>query len=260
MNINLNCSKIAWEDIISFKSDKQISNDDLNALPENIRQGIFIVIPAYNEATTVKSVVQDLSELYPHVIVVDDGSSDNTSSEALSSGATLLRHAVNLGQGAALQTGIEYSFLAGAQVIVTFDADRQHHVRDVFKLVTPILKGEADIALGSRFLGQAIDIHLSRRILLKGGILFTRFVSGVSLTDVHNGLRAFSRQAAKKIHINLNRMAHASELIDQIMKSNYRYVEVPVQLRYTDYSRRKGQKALDAFLIVTDYILGRIFR
>ena len=113
MNMNLKCSKIAWEDIISFKSDKQITNDDPKDLPENIRQGIFIVMAAYNEATTVGSVVQELSELYPHVIVVDDGSSDDTSSEALSSGATLLRHTVNLGQGAALQTGINKEAFCG---------------------------------------------------------------------------------------------------------------------------------------------------
>lgn len=97
-------------------------------------------MPAYNEATTIKSLVLKLSELYPNVVVVDDGSSDDTSSEALSSGAILLRHLVNLGQGAALQTGIEYSLLAGAQVIVTFDADGQHRVRDVAKLVLPILR------------------------------------------------------------------------------------------------------------------------
>ena len=113
MIMNLKCRKIAWEDIISFKSDKQIANDDPEYLPENIQQGIFIVIPAYNEATTVKGVVLELSELYPHVIVVDDGSSDDTSSEALSSGATLLQHTVNLEQGAALQTGINNEAFCG---------------------------------------------------------------------------------------------------------------------------------------------------
>ena len=229
-------------------------------MPRDIRQGIFIVIPAYNEDRTIGNVVREVSELYPHVVIVDDGSSDNTSSEALASGAILLSHTVNLGQGAALQTGIEYSLLAGAKVIVTFDADGQHLVGDVNDLVTPILKGEADIVLGSRFLGQAIDIHLSRKILLKGGILFTRLVSGVSLTDVHNGLRAFSSRAARKIHININRMAHASELIDQIKKTNYRYVEVPVQIRYTKYTRIKGQTSFDAFRIMADYILGRIIQ
>jgi glycosyltransferase involved in cell wall biosynthesis len=229
-------------------------------MSEHLFQKIFIVIPAYNEAVTVGEVVQELSILYPHVIVVDDGSSDDTSLKALSSGALLLRHVANLGQGAALQTGIEYSLLAGAQVIVTFDADGQHYASDVAKLVTPILRGEADIVLGSRFLGKAIDMHLSRWILLKSGIFLTRVLSGVTLTDVHNGLRAFSRRAAKRLHININRMAHASELIDQIKKSNYCYIEVPVQLRYTDYTRRKGQKSLDAFRILADYILGRIAR
>ena len=194
------------------------------------------------------------------MIVIDDGSSDDTSSIALSSGATLLHHTVNLGQGAALQTGIEYSLFAGAQIIVTFDADGQHCSDDISKLVKPIFRGQAEIVLGSRFLGQAENIPPSRWFLLKSAILFTRLVSGVSLTDVHNGFRAFSRKAAKNLDIKINRMAHASELIDQIIKSNLCYIEVPVQLCYTDYTRKKGQKTLGAFRIVTDYILGRIFR
>ena len=229
-------------------------------LSESERRGVFIVIPAYNEATTIQGVVKELLRLYPHVIVVDDGSSDETPYEALSSGATLLRHTINLGQGAALQTGIEYSLSAGARVIVTFDADGQHLASDVVKLVTPILEGQADFVLGSRFLGRAEDIPFTRWVLLKGGILFTRLVSGISLTDVHNGLRAFSRRAAKTLDISINRMGHASELIDHMKQSKLSYVEVPVHVRYTEYSRRKGQSALSGFRIVVDYVLGRIMQ
>lgn len=204
--------------------------------------------------------MQELLALYPHVIVVDDGSSDETYSETISSKVTLLHHVINLGQGAALQTGIDYSLLAGARVIVTFDADGQHCAKDVAKLVFPIIEGEVDIVLGSRFQCQAENIPFSRRLLLKCGILFTRIVSGVTLTDVHNGLRAFSRRFAEKLHININRMAHASEIIDQIKQNNLNYKEVPVRVRYTEYSRKKGQGTLDAFKILTDYILERIIR
>lgn len=221
---------------------------------------IFVVVSAYNEAQTVGTVVRDLRQRYPSVVVVDDGSSDDTSSEILSAGGTLLRHLINLGQGAALQTGIEYSLSAGAEVIVTFDADGQHHASDVAPIATPILEGRADIVLGSRFLGQAENMPFSKWVILKGGVLFTRLVSGVSLTDVHNGLRAFSRRAAKKLCITINRMGHASELIDQIKQSGLPYVEVPVRVRYTEYSRKKGQGVSGALRIVTDYVLGRIIR
>jgi glycosyltransferase involved in cell wall biosynthesis len=229
-------------------------------LPESVLKGIFIVVPAYNEGKTVREVVQELLTFYPNVIVVDDGSCDETYSKTLSSKATLLRHLINLGQGASLQTGIDYSLRADAKVIVTFDADGQHCAKDVAKLVVPIIEGEADIVLGSRFLCQVKDIPFSRKLLLKCGILFTRIVSGVTLTDVHNGLRAFSRRFAEKLNININRMAHASEIIDQIKQNNLCYKEVPVQVRYTEYSRKKGQSTLDAFKILTDYILERIIR
>jgi glycosyltransferase involved in cell wall biosynthesis len=243
--------------LISIEQNTSIADEGLSEIE---RQDVFIVIPAYNEAITVRKVIRELIEFFPHVVVVDDGSSDETSLETLSSGADLLRHVINLGQGAALQTGIEYSLRAGARVIVTFDADGQHCSDDISKLVRPIFRGQADIVLGSRFLGEAENIPPSRWFLLKGAILFTRLVSRVSLTDVHNGLRAFSRKAAKNLDIKINRMAHASELIDQIKRSNLCYVEVPVQLRYTEYTRKKGQKTLGAFRIITDYILGRIFR
>lgn len=204
--------------------------------------------------------MQGLTKIFPNVVIVDDGSFDETSSQAFRFGATVLPHVINLGQGAALQTGIEYSLSAGAQIIVTFDADGQHHIPDIEKLVTPILNGESDIVLGSRFLGQALNIGLSRKILLQGGILFTRVMSGVSLTDTHNGFRAFSRRAARRINITMNRMAHASELIDQMIKSDYLYTEVPVRIKYTDYTRKKGQQSMDVFRIIIDYILGRIIR
>jgi len=245
---------------ISSIIDRQDINSVEKHLPESVRKGIFIVIPAYNEAKTVREVVQELLASYTHVIVVDDGSSDETYSETLTSRATLLHHVINLGQGAALQTGIDYSLRAGAKVIVTFDADGQHCAKDVAKLVIPIIEGEADVVLGSRFLCQVEDIPVSRRLLLKCGILFTRLVSGMTLTDAHNGLRAFSRRFAEKLHISINRMAHASQIIDQIKQNNLYYKEVPVRVRYTEYSRKKGQGALGAFKILTDYILERIIR
>lgn len=228
--------------------------------PDQIRDTVFVVVPAYNEAACVGRVVEQLRRVYPNVIVVDDGSSDETAAIARGAGACVLRHAVNRGQGAAIQTGIEYALQRGAEYVVTFDADGQHDVADIRRLLEPIVRGRCDIALGSRFLGEALDLPASRRILLQLGVLFTRLTSGARLTDTHNGLRAFRRRAAQKIEITLDGMAHASELIDQIARSGLAYMEVPVTIRYTEYSRAKGQSSRGAVKIALHYLLGRVLR
>ena len=221
------------------------------------RAQVFVVIPAYNEGRAVRAVVGEVVAKYPNVVVVDDGSRDDTAGEAVRGGAVVLRHAVNRGQGAAIQTGIDYALLNGAECIVTFDSDGQHDVADIAALVGPIREGRWDISLGSRFLGRAENITTARRWMLRAGVVFTRVVSRVRISDTHNGLRAFSRRAAGRIHITLDRMAHASELIDQIRDCGLPYGEVPVHVRYTEYSRAKGQGGLSAVKIVAQYFLNR---
>ena len=219
----------------------------------------YIVIPAYNEQQSIEGVVQELGAQYSNVVVVDDGSSDATSEVARRAGAMVLRHVVNRGQGAALQTGITFALSRGAECIVTFDADGQHRVEDIAALTGPILRGECDIVLGSRFLNSSGEgIPVGRRITLRLAIRFTRIVNRLSITDTHNGLRAFSRRAAERIDLQLDRMAHATELLDQIRVSGLTYREVSVRVRYTDYSLAKGQSARGAFRIVLHYILGRV--
>lgn len=219
-----------------------------------------LVLPAFNEAATIGEVVRGLRARYRHVVVVDDGSVDETAREARAAGATVLRHVLNRGQGATLQTGIRFCLERGAECLVTFDSDGQHRVADVPALVEPIYRGEADVVLGSRFLGAGREMPASRRLLLRGAVLFTWMVSGLKLTDAHNGLRAFSRRAAERIDIRLDRMAHASELVDQIRRMGLPYREVPVEIRYTEYSRAKGQSAAGAVRILFDYLLDRLFR
>lgn len=230
------------------------------SLPESVIAQTFVVIPAYNESGALADVVSQVRAAYPNVVVVDDGSSDDTFTAARACATFALRHVVNRGQGAALQTGIEFALRRGAEYVVTFDADGQHRVEDIAALVSPIQMGSCDIALGSRFLGKAEDMSARRRLLLKGAILFTRVVNRLNLTDTHNGLRAFSRRAAERIDITLDRMAHASELMDLIRESGLPYREVPVTIRYTDYSKAKGQSAFGAIKIVLHYILGRVFQ
>lgn len=219
---------------------------------------VFIVVPAYREAACISSVVRELVREYPHTLVVDDGSPDATAELARAAGATVLQHPINRGQGAAIQTGIQYALGRGADIIATFDSDGQHQVEDLAALIEPIKRGEWDISLGSRFLGSAENIPASRRVLLTGGIWFTRAVSRVKISDTHNGLRAFSRRAAERIDITLDGMAHASELIDQIRESGLPFGEVPVRIRYTDYSRAKGQRSSGLFKILVHYLMGRL--
>jgi glycosyltransferase involved in cell wall biosynthesis len=191
------------------------------------------------------------------VVVIDDGSSDETATVARKAGAIVLRHTLNRGQGAALQTGIDYALQRGAEVIVTFDSDGQHQVEDVEALLAPVLEGRCDVALGSRFLSGESRVPLMRKFTLKLGILFTRLVSGIRVTDTHNGLRAFSREAATKIQIRQDRMAHASEILDEIAQLRLRYLEVPTRILYTDYARSKGQRSSAAFRIVWDFLIGK---
>ncbi len=221
---------------------------------------VFVVIPAFNEAPVIREVVAALKREFGAVVVVDDGSTDGTAAEAIIAGAKVITHALNRGQGAALQTGLEFALRAGAAYVVTFDADGQHDVADVPRLLEPLRNGEADIALGSRFLGNTEGMSLQRRALLRAAILFTRLLSGVRLTDTHNGLRAFSRRAAGRIRLTQDRMAHASELIDQVSRTGLPVVEVPVHVRYTAYSRAKGQHGYHSFHIAFDYLVGRILR
>ncbi len=133
------------------------------------------------------------------VVVVDDGSRDRTGDAAASAGATVIRHPINLGQGAALQTGIAWALRHDADIVVTFDADGQHRTADVARLVAALQVHGADFALGSRFLGGAVNQPLSRRVLLRLATLFTRLTTGLRVTDTHNGLRAMTRRGARAI-------------------------------------------------------------
>ena len=223
------------------------------------RARVGIVIAAYQEAAAIGAVVDGLRRAgWTRVVVVDDGSDDATSVRAREAGAIVARHLINRGQGAALQTGIQVALRLGVPAIATFDADGQHRVQDLDALVGPVLRGEVDAALGSRFLGHQDAIPPARRLLLRAARLFTLLTSGVRLTDVHNGLRAISARMAAQIDLRMDRMAHASEIIDQITSMGLPWREVSVRVEYTDYSRAKGQRGSAALRVATDYLLGRL--
>ena len=221
---------------------------------------LFVVIAAYNESRVIGAVVAELCAAGYPVAVVDDGSADGTAAAAGSAGAIVVRHPINLGQGAALQTGIEFALEHGAETIVTFDADGQHRVADIPALCEALAKNQADFALGSRALGASLNAPVSRRILLKLATWFTRLSTGMRVTDTHNGLRAMTKRGAQTLKLRQNRMAHASELLQQIADSGLRYVEVPVTIQYSAYSLAKGQSLGDALTILIDLIARRVHR
>lgn len=230
----------------------------LCVIPENAK--IFVVIAAFNEARMVRNIAAQVRRLGYSTVVVDDGSKDGTRIEAFRGGARVVEHPFNLGQGAALQTGIEFALRQGAEVIVTFDADGQHSAAGIARLVHRLESGDADFVLGSRFLDNSSDIPAFRRFLLKAAIAFTRLTTGLKLTDVHNGLRAMTRRGAEAIRLRQNRMAHASEMLSQIAASGLPYVEQAVTIQYTPYSLAKGQKARDSLLILMDLVARALYR
>ena len=223
--------------------------------------GVRVVIPAYNEGAAIDGVLAPLVRQGYAVVVVDDGSRDDTVARALAHPVAVLQHPCNLGQGASLQTGITYALAQpGTRYIVTFDADGQHAVEDIPRLLAPLQAGDYDVALGSRFLraGLATDIPLKKRLVLRLAVRFTRLTTGLAVTDTHNGLRAFTAAAAARLNITQNRMAHGSELLAQIAALGLRYCEVPVLIRYTAYSLAKGQSVWNSVNILWDTMRMRV--
>lgn len=222
---------------------------------------ILVVIPSFNEHTIIKEVIGDLLRFPYKIIVVDDGSEKALSDQLKGLPVHILRHEVNLGQGAALQTGIEYALSLNAEYIVTFDGDSQHQAADIDKLLEPLFNDEADICIGSRFLnGSNNSIPAGRKFVLKTARWVNYLLTGLLLTDAHNGLRAMNRKAASQIHITQNRMAHATELLTEVRRNKLRYKEIPVTIHYTAYSKKKGQTAWSSFRIFFDLLLNKIFR
>jgi len=220
----------------------------------------WVVIPAYNEAAVITDVVCGVRAKYAAVVVVDDGSKDNTAELARAAGATVLIHLINLGQGAALQTGIDFALRGGAQLIATFDADGQHRAEDLIELTRLLRQTGAAVALGSRFLGRAEGISWPKKFFLRAAVVFQRLTTGISLTDAHNGLRVFTREAAAHINIRQNGMAHASEIIATLAARRMLIVEGPCTVTYTAYSRAKGQRLSNSIRILLDLFVRRLYR
>lgn len=219
---------------------------------------IFIIIPCYNESAHLARIIQSVKS-YGAVVVVDDGSTDNSRERAEEQGIIIISHLFNRGQGAALETGDRYALSQGADIVVHFDADGQHQASEIPFLIHPILNNEADVVLGSRFIFFADTRYnripfIKKWLILKPAIFFQNLMLGVKLTDAHNGFRALSKKALERIKITQDGMAHASEIIEQILEKNLRYLEVPVTIRYDEF----GQGFFSGLKIIRDLLFGKI--
>lgn len=206
-------------------------------------------------------MIADARSVFDHIVCVDDGSADDTGPLALQSGAHLVRHPVNLGQGAAIQTGVEYArSQPGAEVFVTFDADGQHRVKDVVRMIDRLTAEGVDVVIGTRFADHGVrsDVPLLKRIVLRTAVWMSRRSRRLGLSDAHNGLRVFNRAVAESLDITMSGMGHASEFVAMIDENGWKVTEEPVEILYTDYSKSKGQPLVNGVNILFDgFLRGR---
>ena len=214
------------------------------------------IVPIYNEATVIEDCIADLRTIFSNILVIDDGSTDDSASKAKRSGAQVIRHTLNSGQGLAISTG--FKWVQGQNKfknIVTFDGDGQHIAHDALRLVEELENSSLDIVFGSRFLGyEKSNTPAMKRIILKIVTKITNILTGIKLSDAHNGLRALTVEASKVVELTQAGMAHASQMISLTRQANLKYHEIPVNVIYTSYSRKKGQSILNSVNIVADLV------
>ncbi len=220
-----------------------------------VHDEVWVVIPLFNEATVIADVVAEVRTVFPHVVCVDDGSTDGSADRARAAGAVVVQHCINLGQGASLQTGISWALAQGARYIVTFDADGQHQLTDAVAMVELAEREDLGIVFGSRFLDERTDPGFLKRLVLRTAVWFTRHSTGLKLTDAHNGLRVLRADAARAVHLKQDRMAHATEIVLQLGRTRLPWREHPVHVLYTDYSRGKGQSLWNSVNILIDLMV-----
>lgn len=215
----------------------------------------WVVIPLYNEGSVIHDVVTRVRTVFPNVVCVDDGSNDDSVHQAKSAGAVVVRHPINLGQGAALQTGFEFALKdPSMSEVVTFDADGQHSLEDAEGMVNLMHQNNLDVVIGSRFLDNRTQVGFAKKVVLKLAAIFTRLTSGMALTDAHNGLRVINRSTLQRFRLKQNRMAHASEIVDVFGQLKVSWQEYPTHIVYSEYSKAKGQSLLNSVNILVELL------
>lgn len=228
----------------------------------------YIVLPTYNEGKVIKNTIRDIKrEGYKNIILVDDGSTDKTYTQAMSEKIILIQHPINRGKGAATQTGIDAAKLLNADIIVTMDSDGQHNPKDIKTVIEPIINKQADVVIGSRFVKKSKQMPKSRKIMNKVGNIITYIFFGAMSSDSQSGFRAYSNKAANSVYSYMDRYEFESEMLGHIKAAKLKIVEVPIEVIYTDYSLNKykgekvtGQGLLNGFKMVIRLIEHTLFK
>lgn len=220
--------------------------------------GVYLVIPAYNEEKHVKKVLYDVANLGYKIILVNDGSKDNTLKLAREvqklypHQVFIVSHVINRGLGAALKTGMTVALKHGAQYIITFDADGQHAFEDISKVVKPLKESKADAVIGSRIFD---DMPRTKHFANDVMNILTHIFYGIKVKDSQSGLRAFSAKAAKEINVVSPGYGVSSEFIKEIKDNHIEFDEVPITTIYTDETQHKGTNAIVGIKIMFKMII-----
>ncbi|MGN7225451.1 glycosyltransferase family 2 protein [Dietzia maris] len=246
---------------MSSDSEQHPGGDSAGRNEDVRNHDVWLIVPCFNEGTVIEEVLRSARGTFPNIVAVDDGSADNSAAAIHRAGAHLVRHPVNLGQGAAIQTGVEYARAQpGARYFVTFDADGQHQVKDVLAMVGRVRSEPVDIVVGTRFgrpRGEDDQVPLIKRLVLRTVVLLSPRTRRLGLTDAHNGLRVFNRRVAEDLNLRMNGMSHASEFVELMDSRGWRVAEQPVDILYTEYSMSKGQSLLNGINILSDGFVGK---
>ncbi len=215
------------------------------------------LVPGYNEEKNIASVVRRIIPFVDEVVVIDDGSTDETARAAQQAGATVIRHELNRGQGAALETGHCYARARNADFVLHFYGDGQFNAEDIPRALEEMKNSGADILFGSRFLdNRSLIPWTKKKIILPVARLVDRLLGGAKLSDSHNGFRVLNKRALQLLKLTQDRMAHASEIPVLAEKNNLRHIEYPVKVSYREY----GQNGRNGVKILWDLALGRILK
>ncbi len=201
---------------------------------------IIAVIPAYNEATRIASTVNAVKKYVDRVIVVDDGSSDDTGDVALKTGALVVRHMSNCGAGAATMTGVEAARRLGASILITIDADEQHSPEDIPLLLKPLKEDRADIVFANRF-GTRNRIPFIRRVFNGIGNIVSFVATGLWVSDSQCGFKAFGPTALKQLNLRMSGFEFCTEIVREAAQHRWRIKEIPTKVMYSEYTLAKGQ-------------------
>jgi len=207
---------------------------------------IVIVLPAFHEEKMIAKVIKSIrTEGFDNIIVVDDGSLDNTYQVAKKSGVTVLKHLINRGKGATTQTGLDAAKILGADITVTLDSDGQHKPTDIKNIIKPLLNNECDFVLGSRFKKKNSQIPISKVFMNKIGNIVTFLFYGIFVSDSQSGFRAYSKKANNLIQTSMDRYEFESEILNQIKRYNLKFQEVPIDVIYSKHSKTKYNSLVD---------------